>query len=583
MNTRTPLQSIRIRNGTPPAASMAWQQIAAERRAHRDASISALSTLDPPISLPDFPDADKLPHNVYKLGRDALTQREQEITELGPTRLVEALAKGKYASVEVTRAFLRRAAIAQKLTNCTTELLPTVALSRAAALDDHLATHKKPIGPLHGLPISVKEHIGLKSHDLNAGFCAWVGTIAVEDAAILKPLYDAGCVFYVRTTQPQTLMQLETATNLFGETVCGFNRRLTSGGSSGGEGALGGMRGSCLGIGTDIGGSIRSPSANNGLYGLRPTSYRLPMGGQAATMLGAEHIVPVVGPISTHLSGLSLFMSAALESQPWLVDPMLVPIPWRDEQSHFPLNAVTGRMKKLKIGVMRWDGVVMPHPPVTRVIDEVVAKLRENTDEFEVVEWRETEADKAWDIISALYFVDGGQQERAAMAASAEPVLPLADWILTRPAVPKPPGYSIDDVWRLTGERDAFRQRYLARWLQSGIDVLLCPVGPGVAPRLGTARYWGYTSLWNLLDYPAAVFPVGRVGERDRGEWAYPQDGGGLREQDSANMKLWDPEYYMDAPISLQLVGRRFDDEKVLEAVNIIQGRLGLPFEDPTA
>ncbi|KAK6347312.1 hypothetical protein TWF696_007383 [Orbilia brochopaga] len=559
---------------------MAWQQIAAERRAHRDASVAALATLSPPITVPSLPDEKDLPRHVYRIGRDALTDREREITELGPTRLVEALAKRVYTSVEVTRAFLKRAAIALKLTNCATELLPSLAIERAESLDAHLASTGKPLGPLHGLPISIKEHIGLKSHDLNAGFCAWVGTIAERDAAILKPLYDAGAVFYVRTTQPQTLMQLETSSNLFGETVCPFNRDLSSGGSSGGEGALGGMRGSCLGVGTDIGGSIRSPAANNGLYGLRPTSYRLPMGGQSATMLGAEHIVPVVGPLSTHLPGLSLFMSTVLASQPWLIDPMLVPIPWRDDESHFPLNAVTGRMKKVKIGVMRCDGVVMPHPPVTRAIDEVVGKLREYPEEFEIVQWEENEAAEAWDIISALYFVDGGEQERSAMAASGEPALPLSEWILTQPKVPKPPGHTIDALWRITGQRDAFRERFLARWLKSGIDVLLCPVGPGVAPRLGTAKYWGYTALWNLLDYPAAVFPVGVVGEQDWGSWTHKDP---LSDTDRENIKLWDPECYIGAPVGLQLVGRRFDDEKVLEALNIIQGRIGLPFADATA
>jgi amidase len=185
--------------------------------------------------------------------------------------------------------------------NCVTELLPAAALKRAQYLDDYLATQKRPVGPLHGLPISVKEHIGMKGLGLNGGFVSWWDHKGEDDALILKLLWNAGCVFYVRTTQPQTLMHLETLSNLYGETVCPFNRKLTSGGSSGGEGALVGLRGSCLGIGTDIGGSIRSPAANNGVYGFRPTSYRLPTGGFTATMLGQEHIVPVVGPLSTSL------------------------------------------------------------------------------------------------------------------------------------------------------------------------------------------------------------------------------------------------------------------------------------------
>ena len=140
-------------------------------------------------------------------------------------------------------------------TNCITELLPERALARAKSLDDYYALHRRTVGPLHGLPISVKEHVGMQGLRLNAGVVSFWDTKAEEDAHILKILWNAGAVFHARTTEPQTLMHLETSSNLYGQTVNPFNRILTSGGSSGGEGALLGLRGSCLGIGTDIGGS----------------------------------------------------------------------------------------------------------------------------------------------------------------------------------------------------------------------------------------------------------------------------------------------------------------------------------------
>ncbi len=124
----------------------------------------------------------------------------------------------------------------------------------------------------------------MKGLGLNAGFISWWDQQGNDDALVLKILWNAGCVFYARTTQPQTLMHLETSSNLYGTTINPFNSQLTCGGSSGGEGALIGMRGSCLGVGSDIGGSVRSPAANCGLYGLRPSSYRIPMGGLSATM-----------------------------------------------------------------------------------------------------------------------------------------------------------------------------------------------------------------------------------------------------------------------------------------------------------
>jgi len=102
-----------------------------------------------------------------------------------------------------------------------TELLPERALIRAAFLDEYLMTNGKPIGPLHGVPISVKEHMGMEACDLNAGFVAWVGRLSEEDSHILKILWGAGAVFYVRTTQPQSLMHLETSGNLYGCVVVG--------------------------------------------------------------------------------------------------------------------------------------------------------------------------------------------------------------------------------------------------------------------------------------------------------------------------------------------------------------------------
>ena len=129
-------------------------------------------------------------------------------------------------------------------------------MARAQYLDDYYAQNGKPLGPLHGLPISVKEHIGIEGLGLNAGYVAWQGKIAQEDARVLQILSRAGAVFHARTTQPQTLMHLETDSNLYGVTTNPYNCNMSAGGSSGGEGALIGLRGSCLGVGTDIGGKL---------------------------------------------------------------------------------------------------------------------------------------------------------------------------------------------------------------------------------------------------------------------------------------------------------------------------------------
>ena len=394
-----------------------------------------------------------------------------------------------------------------------TELLPERALERAKYLDDYYSVHKKQIGPLHGLPISVKEHVGMKGLGLNAGFVSWWDKKGEDDAHILKILWEAGCVFYVRTTQPQTLMHLETSNNLYGVTVNPFNRNLTSGGSSGGEGALLGLRGSCLGIGTDIGGSIRSPAANNGLYGLRPTSFRLPTDGWAATMMGAEHIIPVIGPLSTSLEGIRMMMRTLIAAKPWLSEPSLLPIPWNEKEASLT------RRRKLKIAILWNDGIVKPHPPVTRALEEVAEKLK-GVEGVELVDWKPYKHDEAWDIIASLYFCDGAKEETDAIEASGEPWRPLSKFIIKdNPYVKE---HTVSDVWYWTSKRDAYKKAYAKVWndtasksdtgeLEGPVDVILCPVGPGAAPLIDTSRYWGYTAQWNLLDYPALVFPVSRV------------------------------------------------------------------------
>ncbi|EPS43680.1 hypothetical protein H072_2341 [Dactylellina haptotyla CBS 200.50] len=527
-----------------------WRDIAAERQQYRDASISRISPRIPNVNTAT------LPLDVLNTARSMLTRREVYITEMTTIELLDQLATGKLTSVEVTNAFLRRAGVAQKLVNCITEVLPERALEQARALDDYYRKNKKPIGPFHGLPVSLKEHVGIKGLDLNGGYSSNVGNISPIDNKLVEILRNAGAVFHARTTEPQSLMQLETTNQLYGTTLNPFNRNLTCGGSSGGEGALMGIRGSSIGIGSDIGGSIRVPSGNNGLYGLKPTPKRIPVG-MISAIQESEGVEGTLGPISTSLEGLSLFMSTILAAEPWVEDLSVFPIPWRKE-THFPTDA-SGKPRKIRVGVMRWDGVVMPHPPVTRAINEVVAKLKEHGDQFEIVDWVQEGAAKAWDTIAALYFADGATGIHGELAKTGEPILPLTEWVITQATTPKPPGFNIQGLWEFKDRAGDFKRSYSAQWRAAGIDVLLTPVGPGVAPQHGTSKYWSYTSMFNLIDYPAAVFPVSKVDERDNGVWNYVPTG----EQDKVNKKRWDVNAFMGAPISLQLVAKRFEDEKV--------------------
>lgn len=538
----------------PPARP--WQEIAKEAQDHRDNTIAQLS---PPV--PAVPTT--LPQSVIEIPQQILDQSTLAITSLLPEELLASLADGRLSAVEVTKAYLQRAAVAQGLSNCVTELLPQRAINRAQELDEYFRAHKRPIGPLHGLPMSAKEHIGFEGLRCTTGYVSHWGVTSKKDAHILQVLHDAGAVFHCRTTVPQTMMHLETDSNLYGVTTNPHNRNLTSGGSSGGEGALVSLRGSCLGIGSDVGGSIRSPAANCGVYGLKPTAFRLPTDGWGYMMAGADSVETVLGPLSTSLSGLQLFMKAIIDSQPWLTEPALIPMPWR------PYTIPQDR--PLRIGILWHDGIVRPHPPITRALRTLSQHLQAAG--IEIIDFPPHLHDEAWAILASLYYPDGGEADAEDMDKSGEPWRPLSKWIIKENSCVKK--LSVGELSYWLEEREAYRKEYALHWNKYNIDALLCPVGPGIAPKHNTARYWSYTSQWNLLDYVAVVFPVCKVNkEVDR----LGTEGKALSGKDEENREMWDGDEFDGAPLGLQLVGRRFEDEKVLGILEYIQGKIRLPF-----
>jgi amidase len=181
-----------------------------------------------------------------------LTDREIDITEYyNAVSLARSIATKDLSAVEVTRAFAKRAIIAHQLTCCLTQWFVDEALERARELDEYLEKHGKPIGPLHGVPISIKEHIPVAGTFSSQGTLAST-VLSERDSHMVAILRKAGAVFYCKTNQPQAIMHLES-TSHFGRTLNPFNIQLSAGGSTGGEAALVAMKGSVLGVGTDIG------------------------------------------------------------------------------------------------------------------------------------------------------------------------------------------------------------------------------------------------------------------------------------------------------------------------------------------
>lgn len=128
---------------------------------------------------------------------------------------------------------------------------------------------------------------------------------------------DLGAVLYVKTNTPVALAGLESNNNVWGETINPWG--FTSGGSSGGEGALVAMRGSPLGIGTDLGGSVRLPAGWCGLYGFKPSSTRMSMRGHATALPGMDLIKTTSGPLARSFDAVEFWLET-VTSQPRLWD-----------------------------------------------------------------------------------------------------------------------------------------------------------------------------------------------------------------------------------------------------------------------
>ncbi|KAI1068702.1 hypothetical protein LB507_006217 [Fusarium sp. FIESC RH6] len=495
--------------------------------------------------------------NVTNIPRTCgiLTEQELDITEnYDATALAAAIASKKFTSVAVVTAFAKRAIVAHQLTCCLTQWFMEKAVLTAQRYDDYLEETGRTVGPLHGVPISIKEHMPIKDQWSNVGFLN-TRVYDRDDCQMTDILRKAGAVFYCKTNQPQAIMHLET-TSPWGRTLNPHNINLSSGGSTGGEAALIALRGSVLGVGTDIGGSVRGPAGFCGIYGYKTTSYMFPQKGFLPAGFAAElNVLCSAGPMCTSLRDVDLMMSVISGSQPWLKDPRLVPIPWAGKMTE---------KKPLKLGIMMNDGVITPQPPVTRALEWAVSKLRSKG--FDVRPFQPYGAKEAMEGIRRAYWPDGGKAVREALEAKQEPMHDLTRWILKDA---EGPGLDTAGILKLRLARDDFRCRFAEHWELQDVDFVVCPVFIGPACSHETSFYWNYTAFWNYVDYPGITIPT-PIKAGTKGSEDYPADSVTLSEDEEHVRRLWAEGDFEGAPINLQVVGRKYHDNDLFEAVTEI-------------
>ncbi|KAI4718768.1 acetamidase [Aureobasidium sp. EXF-10727] len=471
-------------------------------------------------------------------------------------RLTQLLSSGSVTAENVVQAYIKHLSSTQR------KICFNDAILQAKRLDDYQREHGKLLGPLHGVPISVKDQFNVVGYDTTLGYVGRAFQPARSNALVVDVLQGLGAIVIAKTNLPQSIMWCETESPLWGLTTHPMNKDFTPGGSSGGEAALLALHGSLIGWGTDLGGSIRIPSHMNGLWGFKPSNGRMSYRGVEVSQEGQQHVPSAVGPITRSLSTMTLVTKHVIEAKLWSLDSQLPPMPWKS----VVFEDLASR--PLVIGVMPDDGVVKPHPPIARVFRETVSRLR--TAGHEIVEWDNSLNSECIAIMDEYYTADGGEDIRSAVLQGGEPFIPHVQALIDR-GTP----ITVYEYWQLNKRKVAAQQAYLEMWdgikSPSGraVDVLLVPTMPHTAVPHRCCRWVGYTKLFNFLDYPALSFPAGKVDKEIDTE--LDQDYISRNDHDAWNQKQYNLETMHGHHIGLQIVARKFEEERVLGAAHQIE------------
>ncbi|HYM78086.1 MAG TPA: amidase [Candidatus Dormibacteraeota bacterium] len=395
------------------------------------------------------------------------------------------------------------------------------------------------LGPLHGVPISVKSSVNVAGMKCEAGTRLRAGHIATKDAPLVERLRKAGAIILGVTNTPELLMAWETDNLLYGRTNSPWDLEHTPGGSSGGEAAAMAAGMSAGGVGSDGGGSIRVPAHFTGICGLKPTPGRIPATGHFPPSGGPFALIGVVGPMARTVADLKVLFEVMQGPDDGDTCAAPVPVRWPGK------DEVTG----LRIGYFEDDGRTPVTPETRQAVQAAAEALRragfqvepfrpEGLEEARVV-WKKFFVKMGGMLIGPMF--NGRQQD-------ANPILKqFLEWSKAEPSLSGP---AVIDAWI---RRDTLRASVLEQMRK--YPILLCPAAAIPAFRHGerswmidgkTVQYldaWSYTEWFNLLGNPAAVVPVSQSSE-------------GL-------------------PIGVQIVGRPWEEEQVLSVAAALEGVCG--------
>lgn len=292
-----------------------------------------------------------------------------EIVRLNAIDLAGRIRSKDLTAVEVVEAYIARTEEVNPQLNAIVIPLFDQARTQAVAADDSLERGEE-VGPLHGVPVTIKEQYRVKGTQTTLGASKQIGNVYDDEGPLVEKLRSAGAIILGKTNIIQTLAGWESDNPVYGRSNNPWNLDRTPGGSSGGEGAIIAAYGSALGLAGDFGGSTRVPAHFCGVHGYKPTSRRLSNDDFASGLLGVgqETFIPQPGPIARSVADLELAMKLFAETSMHPTHDLVPPVPWADPSQ----IDVSG----LHIGVYTNNGLLAVSPAVARAVDDAADALR---------------------------------------------------------------------------------------------------------------------------------------------------------------------------------------------------------------
>lgn len=422
----------------------------------------------------------------------------EELIYASATALAHAIRDKQVSSQEVVAAFLKRIEAVNPQLNAIVQLTADEALAQARQADAALA-RKEITGPLHGVPMTIKDQFDTVGVISTAGTKGRAAFVPQQDATAVARLRAAGAIMLGKTNLPEFAVAFETDNLVYGRTNNPYDLARTPGGSSGGEAAIIAAGGSPLGLCTDAAGSIRWPAHCCGIAGIKPTHGRVPTTGIFPPAIGATGSLWHVGTLARFVEDLILTLPI-IAGVDWH-DPAVVATPLGDP------HAID--LTRLRVAFHTDNGIASPTAETAQVVRTMATALSEAG--MAVEEARPSGIEQSYEILRNLFAADGGAgvQQLLQLAGTTEPS-PL---LLRLAGILHPYALATAQFGGLLAQWDMFRATMLS--FMEHYDVILCPVNAAPALPHGATfeednlAGFSYTMTYNLTGWPAVVVRAG--------------------------------------------------------------------------